>query len=83
MREMDIEVHLITRITDVVKEGDRITALESADGERFDGDVFVDCTGNYRPYGKLYGVRQRLQHVRITLSCFWPSRQHFGKSRWP
>lgn len=51
MREMDIEVHLITRITDVVKEGDRITALESADGERFDGDVFVDCTGTTGPMG--------------------------------
>lgn len=51
MREMDIEVHLITRITDVIKEDGKITALESADGERFDGDVFVDCTGTTGPMG--------------------------------
>ena len=51
MKAMGVEVHLITRITEVVKEGGRIAALESADGRRFEGDAFVDCTGTTGPMG--------------------------------
>lgn len=51
MKTLGIEVRLITRITDVIKEGNRIVALESAEGERFEGDAFVDCTGTTGPMG--------------------------------
>lgn len=51
MKAMGIGVHLITRITDVIKDGGRIIALESAEGERFEGDAFVDCTGTTGPMG--------------------------------
>jgi hypothetical protein len=47
-----IEIHLTTRIDDVVKEGARIKAITGKSGDekvRFEGDVFVDATGTAGP----------------------------------
>lgn len=52
---MGIKLRFITRITDVIKSEDelssRITAVKTADGEIFEGDAFVDCTGTTGPMG--------------------------------
>jgi hypothetical protein len=50
--EMEIQIHLITRIDDVVKVGTRIKAVLGKSGEektRFEGDVFIDATGTAGP----------------------------------
>lgn len=51
LAEQDIELHLMTRVTDVIKEDGCIKAVESADGRIFEGDAFVDCTGTTGPMG--------------------------------
>lgn len=51
LEERDIELHLMTRITDVIKEGTCVKAVETADGRTFEADAFVDCTGTTGPMG--------------------------------
>lgn len=51
LKEMDIEVHLTTRITDVQMKDKKLETITSADGEIFEADVFVDCTGTTGPMG--------------------------------
>lgn len=51
LEEQGVDLRLMTRVTDVVKEGDRIKAVASADGRTFEGDAFVDCTGTTGPMG--------------------------------
>lgn len=60
LQEMGIDLHFMTRITEVETEREtkqsgesenRITALRSADGEIFSGDVYIDCTGTSGPMG--------------------------------
>jgi len=49
--EAGVELRFMTRITDVKKEGNKIVAITSAEGEIFEADVFVDCTGTTGPMG--------------------------------
>lgn len=51
LEERGVDLRLMTRVTDVVKEGDRIKAVVAADGRTFEGDAFVDCTGTTGPMG--------------------------------
>lgn len=60
LQEMGIDLHFMTRITEVETEREteqsgesenRITTLRSADGEIFSGDVYIDCTGTSGPMG--------------------------------
>lgn len=56
LHEMGVDIHFMTRIIDVETEKcqdgeNRITGLVSADGEHFDADVYVDCTGTTGPMG--------------------------------
>lgn len=46
-----VDIRLETRIVDVNLAGDRITGVESEDGEMFAGDVFVETTGTSGPMG--------------------------------
>lgn len=46
-----IEVHTESRITDVVAEGNKISAVITSDGQKYEGDVFVECTGTAGPQG--------------------------------
>lgn len=54
---MGIEIRFMTRITQVetepaeAPEENRITALRSADGETFEADVYIECTGTTGPMG--------------------------------
>jgi hypothetical protein len=53
-----VRVLFQTRVTGVVKENDRVTAVKAQDGSVVEGDSFVDCTGtrggiaNCSKYGK-------------------------------
>lgn len=51
LAERGIEFSLMTRVTDVIKKGNKIAAVTTADGRTFEGDVFVDCTGSTGPMG--------------------------------
>ncbi len=46
-----IEVHTESRITDVVAEENKILAVITSDGQKYEGDVFVECTGTAGPQG--------------------------------
>ena len=48
---MGVQVRTMTRVTDVVMEGRRIAALVTEDGDRVEGDCFVDATGTAGPQG--------------------------------
>jgi threonine dehydrogenase-like Zn-dependent dehydrogenase len=49
--ERGIEIHLATRMVDVVMEGDEVTEVKLEDGTRLRADVFVDTTGTSGPMG--------------------------------
>ena len=51
LADMGIGIRMTTRITGVDTEDNRIKNLTSAEGEVFDADVFVDCTGTTGPMG--------------------------------
>lgn len=51
LTERGVDLQLMTRVTDVVKEEDSIKAVVTADGRAFEGDAFVDCTGTTGPMG--------------------------------
>lgn len=46
-----IEVRLQARVTDVVMDGGKMTAVVLADGEKIAGDVFIDASGSAGPMG--------------------------------
>lgn len=48
---MGITVHMLTRIIDVKKQEKKLISITSAEGEIFEADVFVDCTGTTGPMG--------------------------------
>lgn len=53
LKEMGIEIRLMSRAVDVVKKQEEPVILEKillASGEEVEGDVFVECTGSTGPY---------------------------------
>lgn len=56
LTEMGVELHFMTRITEVEKESGaggekKITGLFTADNRRFEADAYIDCTGTTGPMG--------------------------------
>ena len=56
VQEMGIEIHLMSRVTDVVHEETPdgvklVKSVSTADGETIEGDVFIDTTGSTGPMG--------------------------------
>ena len=51
LSKLHIKTKMTTRITDVHSEENCIKNITSAEGENFDADVFVDCTGTTGPMG--------------------------------
>lgn len=51
LKNMGIEIRLISRVVDVDCEGDKLKAVILEDGERIEGDAFVDTTGSTGPMG--------------------------------
>jgi hypothetical protein len=48
---MGINIHLISRITDVEKEGNKLKGVYLSDGTIVEGEVFVEATGSTGPMG--------------------------------
>jgi len=51
VREAGVDIRFMTRFTDVEMDGKRICAVKTDDGEKFEGDVFIDTTGSAGPQG--------------------------------
>jgi len=51
LKDMDIEVKLITRVVDVEKEGNKIKGIYLSDGIYVVADVFIETTGSTGPMG--------------------------------
>ncbi len=51
IKDMGIEVRIMSRVVDVDCEGDILKAVILEDGERVEGDSFVDTTGSSGPMG--------------------------------
>lgn len=51
LTKLGVEVSLLTRIVDVEQNGQKLTAVMTADGRRFTADAFIDCTGTTGPMG--------------------------------
>ncbi|NLZ53950.1 MAG: FAD-dependent oxidoreductase [Thermoanaerobacteraceae bacterium] len=46
-----VQVYTESRVKDVVAEGNKILAVITDDGRKFEADVFVECTGTAGPQG--------------------------------
>ena len=51
LENMEIEIKLISRISDVEKKGNEIKGIYLSDGEYIEADVFVETTGSTGPMG--------------------------------
>ena len=51
LKEMDIELNMITRVVDVEKEGNTIKGIYLSDGKYVEADIFVETTGSTGPMG--------------------------------
>ena len=51
LQDMGVDVKLPCRITEVHTKNNYIESITSAEGENFEADVFVDCTGTTGPMG--------------------------------
>ena len=51
LREKGIDIRLVSRAVDVEMAGERIESITLADGEKIQGDVFIECTGSTGPMG--------------------------------
>lgn len=50
LRDLGIEVNLMSRVIDVVKDG-KVVAVKTADEKKIEGDAFVEATGSTGPMG--------------------------------
>ena len=51
LREKGIDIRLVSRAVDVEMAGECIESINLADGEKIQGDVFIECTGSTGPMG--------------------------------
>lgn len=51
LKEKGIDVRLVSRAVDVEMTGECIESITLADGEKIQGDVFIECTGSTGPMG--------------------------------
>jgi len=49
--EAGVQVYTQSRVKDVVADGNKVLAVITDDGRKFEGDVFVECTGTAGPQG--------------------------------
>ena len=49
LREKGIDIRLVSRAVDVEMAGECIESITLADGEKIQGDVFIECTGSTEP----------------------------------
>lgn len=51
LKELGIEINVISRVIDIEKEGNRLKGIYLADGSYVEGDIFVETTGSTGPMG--------------------------------
>lgn len=51
LKELGIEINLISRVIDVEKEGSKLKGIYLSDGSYVEGDVFIETTGSTGPMG--------------------------------
>lgn len=51
VKKLGINIHFISRIIDIEKDGDKILGIYTADGTFYTGDVFIETTGSTGPMG--------------------------------
>lgn len=51
LEDIGVEIHLVSRISDIEKEKSRIKGVYLSDGTLIEGDVFVETTGSTGPMG--------------------------------
>lgn len=51
IKDMGIEIKMISRVIDIEMEGDKIKGLHMSDGGYEEGDVFIETTGSTGPMG--------------------------------
>ncbi len=51
LENIGVEIHLVSRISDIEKEKSRIKGVYLSDGTLIEGDVFVETTGSTGPMG--------------------------------
>jgi len=51
LMDAGIEIYTQSRVKDVVSEGKKVLAVVTDDGNKYEGDVFVECTGTAGPQG--------------------------------
>ena len=51
LREKGIDIRLVSRAVDVEMAGECIESITLADGEKIQGNVFIECTGSTGPMG--------------------------------
>ncbi len=51
LKEIGVNIRLVSRVVDVEKSGRKITGVYLSDGSFFEGDVFVETTGSTGPMG--------------------------------
>ena len=51
LKEKEIDIRLVSRAVDVEMTGESIQSIVLADGEKIQGDVFIECTGSTGPMG--------------------------------
>jgi hypothetical protein len=64
MSDMNIEIRLLSRAVDVIKEGSEIESLILASGENVSGDAFVDVTGGTG------GIKNCIRYGYGCVMCF-------------
>lgn len=78
IKDMGIEVKIMSRVVDVDCEGDILKAVILEDGQRIEGDSFVDTTGSAGPMGNCakYGNGCAMC---IKMPFFWRQSKCYGK----
>jgi hypothetical protein len=51
LKDIGVEINLISRVIDVEKENNKIKGIYLSDGSYVDGDVFIETTGSTGPMG--------------------------------
>lgn len=51
LKELGIEINMISRVVDIKRDGDKIKGLYLSDGSYEEGDVFIETTGSTGPMG--------------------------------
>lgn len=60
-RAFGAHVHTHCRVTEVLRDGARVTGVQTANGERFEADLVVSCTGPWTDaFAQLAGLEVRM-----------------------